>query len=364
MVLERIGVQQLCTGTIAQNQAVGGSTVVVGRREALVMEPSRTAGGNDNRFGPGHQNFLGLHVAEHRTGALAVLILNEFNGGGEVHHGNAPVQHFIAERPHDFRAGVVLGGMHTLPGGTAAMGGDHGAVGSLVEFHAQLTEPADGLGGLGDQFIEQILLGRKVAAAEGIQKVLGRAVVGLVGGLDAALGHHGVGVTHAQLGDHHDVGAAVVGLDGCRSAGAAAADDQHIHVIVGVLQIDGQITDAGMGLQQCSQLHRHLVAFVGAHLQVGELLLTVVGMIGGQQLFLLLGRHSSGVQLDVLRPGRLHLADRLLHDFILIHGKLPPYFSISRLLYSSLISLRGFCMRSSMSFSYLPSAISRIRSSR
>ena len=328
------------------------------------MEPSRAAGGDDDRLGPGHQNFLGLHIAEHGTGALAVLVLNQFNGGGEVHHGNAPVQHLIPEGPHDFRAGVILGSVHTLPGGAATVGGDHGAVGSLIEFHAQLTEPADSLGGLGDQFIEQVFLGREVAAAEGVQEVLGRAVVGLIGGLDAALGHHGVGVAHAQLGDHHDVGTAVVGLDGRRSAGAAAADDQHIHVIVWVLQVNGQIADTGMGLQQRCQLHRHLVALVGAHLQVGELLLTVVGMIGGQQLFLLLGRHSSGVQLDVLRPGRLHLADGLLHDFILIHGKLPPYFSISRLLYSSLISLRGFCMRSSMSFSYLPSAISRIRSSR
>ena len=47
-------------------------------------------------------------------------------------------------------------------------------------------------------------------------------------GLDAALGHHGVGVAHAELRHEQDLCARIVSLDGRGAARAAAADDEHV----------------------------------------------------------------------------------------------------------------------------------------
>ena len=71
-----------------------------------------------------------------------------------------------------------------------------------------------------------------MAAAECVQIVDSRAVIGLISRLDAAFRHHGIGVANPQLGDNHRLRAGVVSLDGSRGAGAAAADDQHIHVVI------------------------------------------------------------------------------------------------------------------------------------
>ncbi len=79
---------------------------------------------------------------------------------------------------------------------------------------------------------------REVAAAHRVQIVDRRGVVGLVRRLDAALRHHGVGVADAQLGHDHDLRARFVRLDRRRSARAAAADDEHVDVIVPVGEVD------------------------------------------------------------------------------------------------------------------------------
>ena len=144
------------------------------------------------------------------------------------------------------------------------MGGDHGAVGCLIEFNAELVEPLDGLRRVADQLGQQLALGGEMAAAEGIEKVDGRRIVGLVGRLDTALGHHGVGVADAQLGDDHGFGARAVGLDGSRGARAAAADDQHVNVVADIRKRNILCPNAAVRLQHFAQLMRDRLPLVGA----------------------------------------------------------------------------------------------------
>ena len=117
-----------------------------------------------------------------------------------------------------------------------------------------------------------------MAAAVGVEEVLGRGVVRLVGSLNAALGHHGVRVAHAELRDDHDLRARIIGLNGCGAACAAAADDENVRLIIGLRQIKCLVQDTRFALQQLRQLQRDLLALIGAEAQLGELLGAVVGM--------------------------------------------------------------------------------------
>jgi hypothetical protein len=140
-----------------------------------------------------------------------------------------------------------------------------------------------------------------------------RRVVILVRGLDAALCHHGVGVADAKLGDDHHVRPAVVRLDRGRGAGAAAADDQHVDVIVDLRQIDIDAADAAFALQQPEQLDRDLVALIGAYLQYGKSALAVIGMVFVKYILFFLGGHSSGFGAHANFSGRFNIFDRSQH---------------------------------------------------
>ena len=87
--------------------------------------------------------------------------------------------------------------MHTLAAGATAVSGDHGAVSFLIKHNAQLTEPVNSQGSLGYQLFQKLGDILIVAAAKGVQIVGCRGIVSLVGSLNAALSHHGVGVAHA-----------------------------------------------------------------------------------------------------------------------------------------------------------------------
>ena len=138
MILQRVGVEELRACPVAEDKAVGRRAVVVGGGEALIVQPPRAAGGEDDGLRLRDQQLLRLHVQKNRTGAMAVFVLDELDGGGEVDDGDAAVEDLVAQRAHDLRAGIVLGRVHALAGGAAAVGRDHGAVRRLVKFHAEL----------------------------------------------------------------------------------------------------------------------------------------------------------------------------------------------------------------------------------
>ena len=98
---------------------------------------------------------------------------------GKVDNGNLAVENLVAQSTHDFGAGIVLCGVHSLSGSAAAVGGDHRAVGSLVEFHAQIVEPLNRLGSFGNQLVEQLGLCGKVSAAERVEIVIAGESLGL-----------------------------------------------------------------------------------------------------------------------------------------------------------------------------------------
>ena len=140
-------------------------------------------------------------------------------------------------------------------------------------------------------------------------------VVGLVRRLDAALGHHGVGVADAQLGHDHHICPGLVGLDGCRGSGPAAADDQHIHVIVDLVQVDVPIQQAAVGVQQVGQLTGGLLALIRPDFDLLEAVRAIVGMIGFQQRILFIRIHPAGLRAHALWAGGLHLLDGFQHRF-------------------------------------------------
>ena len=168
-----------------------------------------------------------------------------------------------------------------------------------------------------------------MAAAESIQVVDSGGIVFLVGSLDTALGHHGVGIAHAQLGDDHYLGAGVVSLDSGRGTGTATTDNQHVGVVIDLGQIDIGGIDTAICLQQRGQLGGDFTAFVGADSQLGKLTLLVVGVVGLEQCVFFFGSHAAGLQGGIgLSRGR-HFFHGLDH-FVCVHQRIPPYFSISR----------------------------------
>ena len=208
------------------------------------------------------------------------------------------------------------------------MGGDHSAVLVLVELHAQVVQPLDGFGSLGDQTVKQFGLCSKMAAAESVQIVDSGRIVGLVGCLDAALCHHGVGVAQAELSDDHNLGTGIVSLDGCGSTGSAAADDEDIGVIIGVLQINFIGVHPGLGLQEGGKLGRNLLALVGADLQDRKFVLFIVGVVGLQEVVLFLSGHPAGLKGRIFRTGSLHLLHGFQH-FVGVHFGSPLLFDLT-----------------------------------
>ncbi len=126
------------------------------------------------------------------------------------------------------------------------MGGDHSAVFGLIEHDAELVQPLDRVRRFHDEAAEQLRTGSEVAAAEGVEIVLNRGIVLFIGSLNAAFCHHRVRITDAQLCHDHDLRTCVVRLNSCGSTCAAAADDEHVGVV-----IDSSSDRSGGGANGC-----------------------------------------------------------------------------------------------------------------
>ena len=123
---------------------------MVGGREVLVVQTSRTAGGDDDGLCTCDHVVAGLHVEENSARYLTLFVLDELNSRGKLNDRDAAVNNFVAQGTHDLCTGVVLASVHSLSGGAAAVGRDHRAVRRFIKLYAKAGQPLNGLRRFGD----------------------------------------------------------------------------------------------------------------------------------------------------------------------------------------------------------------------
>ena len=241
MVLDGMEEAERHTGPVAQDEAVAGRAVVVRGHEILDVEAARPARGQDHGLGLDDEVLLGLEVVEDGPGTGALFVQDELDGGRELQDLDVVgvVLDLVAEGPHHLGAGDVAGIMHALPRRAAAVHGLEASVLVLGEHRPQFFQPGHDLGRLDDQRFDELGVVLEVAAAHDVQVVvIGGVLLGLGRGLDAALGHHRVGVADAELGGDEDAGPVLPGQEGRRRARATAADDEDVGLVIDVTEVD------------------------------------------------------------------------------------------------------------------------------
>ena len=196
------------------------------------MHTARAAGRDDDRLRSCHQIIAGLHVQENGTCHLIFLVADQLDCRSKFYDRNTAVDDFITQRPHDLCSGVVLARMHSLSGCSAAVRRDHRPVRILIKHDSQLIQPLDRIRRLHDQLLQKLRSCSKMPAAKCIEIMLYRRVIFFVRCLDTAFRHHCICIADAKLCHNHDIRSRLMCLDRCRSTCSAAADDEHIHVIV------------------------------------------------------------------------------------------------------------------------------------
>ena len=232
MILDSVSINQRCSGTICHNKTVRSRAVMVRGRKALIMQTASAARSHDYAFCTHNLVLLRVKIPQHCTSSFALFIQQQLNSRRKLQHWNAAVLHLVAQHAHNLCTGIIGAGMHTLTARAAAMCRHHRAVLLLVEHNAQLAQPVNCQRSVAYQLLQKLRNIFVVTAAKGIQIMLRRRIVSLIRSLNTALSHHGVGIAHAQLRHYEDISAAVMCFQ-CRGrTSAAAADNQHINVIV------------------------------------------------------------------------------------------------------------------------------------
>ena len=304
---------------------------MVGGGEALIVETSCTAGSDDNGLCLCYEVILGLKVLKNCACNLTLFVLDELNCCGELNNGNLTVQNLVANGSHDLRARVVLTSVHSLSGGSAAVGGDHIALCVLIEHNAEVVEPTDSVGSFHNETSEKLGTSGKVSAAESVEIVLNGRVVGLICSLDTALSHHSVSITNTELCNDHYVSARLVSLDRCRAACAAAADYENVNVIIYLIKVDLLAEDTAIGVKELTKLARNLFALVGTNLDLNEAILAIVGVVSLKKSGFFISGHTSGLCSHTCFARCFKFLYGFKH-FLSIHSLFPPYFSISLVL--------------------------------
>ena len=109
---------------------------------------------------------------------------------------------------------------------------DHGSVFFFIKFNAKIIQPFDGIRSFHYKSLYQLRLCSKMSAAKAVQIMLYRGIIFFIGSLNAAFCHHRVRITDAQLCHDHDLRTCVVRLNSRGSTCAAAADDEHVGVVI------------------------------------------------------------------------------------------------------------------------------------
>ena len=268
---------------------------MIGRHEVLDVKPAGPARGQDHGLGPDDRIFLGFQVEEDGPGARPMLVQDQLDGRRKFEDLDliGVVLDLVAECPHHLGAGDVAGVVHPLARRPAAVHRLEPAVLVLGEHGPQLLQPGQDLGRLEDQRLDQLGVVLEMAAAHGVQiMVVGGVLLGLGRRLDAALGHHGVGVAHAQLGGDDDLGPVLLGQERRGRARSAAADDQDVGLIIHAGEVQGVRVDPALGMQQADHLVGDPVTLVRADEDLRPSLLLVIGVVL-QDRFALLEGHGA-----------------------------------------------------------------------
>ena len=289
----------------------------------------------DHGLGLDDEVLLGLEVVEDGPGTGALFVQDELDGGRELQDLDVVgvVLDLVAEGPHHLGAGDVAGIVHALPRRAAAVHGLEASVLVLGEHRPQFFQPGHDLGRLDDQRFDELGVVLEVPAAHGVQVVvIGRVLLGLGRGLDAALGHHRVGVADAELRGHEDAGPVLPGQEGRRRARATGADDEDVGLVVDVTEVDRVGVQAALGMEDLDHLLGDAVALVGADQDLRPPLFLEVGVVFEDGLALLEGH---GLELDarplLLDAGRsrfFNLFDQLFQFRRVWHGSISQIGSV------------------------------------
>ena len=202
------------------------------------MHSSCAARCDDNRLCPCHRVIPCLHIEKNGACRLSLLILDNLYCRSKLYHRNLAVQYFVPKGTHNFRSGIILTCMHSLSGCTAAMGRYHTSVPILIKHDAKLVQPFDCVRRFHDKTFYQFRPCSKMSAPKAVQIMLYRGIIFLICCLDTAFCHHGIGVSNPKFCYDHHIGACIVGFDGTGRAGAAAADDKHVYIIINFRNIN------------------------------------------------------------------------------------------------------------------------------
>jgi len=156
--------------------------------------------------------------------------------------------------------------------------GNQRAIGLLVEHAAQFLQPSDHQRRIFDQRFHQIGNIGKMPTAHHVQVMDGRRVVGFICRLNTPLGHHGIGITKAQLGSQDDFSPVLARQYRRRSPGPAPANDQHVGVVVNLLQVQAIGVQVAAALHDVGQLQRHALPLAHPDADLAHPLADVVGV--------------------------------------------------------------------------------------
>ncbi len=212
---------------------------MVARRESLIMKSSRAARRYNDGLCSRYENFFRFEIHKNRSRCFAFGVFDKFYRGGEIDYRYPlSVKNFVAKNSHYFRSRIVAASVHSLSARAAAVSGNHSSVGGFVEHNAEFVEPFDSFGSFANELSQKFGFVGEVSAAQSVDIVDGRRIVGFVGGLNSAFRHHRVGVAHTELGDYHSLCSLIVGFYCRRAACSAAPYYKHVYVVVYLVKVD------------------------------------------------------------------------------------------------------------------------------
>lgn len=222
--LDELEIAHLGAGAQGEGHSVArGDGGVRRRREDL----AHAAGGEDDRGGVDRPDTVVLALAHDVQGdarGTALGVREEVQDEGVLHRAQPSRAYRLDQGAGDLGARGVAARVGDAAAVVAALPGEgQAALGGLVEVRAGRDEPAYGVGALGDQDADRILVAQAGAGDQGVVQVLLGGVALAEGRGDAALGPAGGAVVQAGLGDDDGPqtgGLAAQGRGEARDAGA------------------------------------------------------------------------------------------------------------------------------------------------